>query len=332
MKKKLQVGLLILVMGLSLTGCCLSHEWKDADCVVAKTCAKCGETEGEALGHVWKEADCTTAKTCSTCGETEGTALGHAWKEADCTTAKTCNTCGVTEGEALGHAWVEATLDTAKTCSTCAVTEGTPNKEAVTVAAESFLKAIDEVDREAIESSCMGFVLIDMGMAQLSIEAVEDTFYTAVGIDKAILNEDAQAAVTEYGNFCAEGAVQGYSVDTVTEINGVITVTATIKTFSPEAENPMESEALMSELEDMADEYVEDNMLRLLDVYFDKGEEAVTMQIYNDLIPTILEMCQEAIAEVPVDDIEVVFNMEKIGDKWMVTRVVHREGEGDFLL
>lgn len=40
----------------------MSHEWKEATCAEPKTCAKCGETEGEALGHTWVEATCEEPK------------------------------------------------------------------------------------------------------------------------------------------------------------------------------------------------------------------------------------------------------------------------------
>ena len=101
-----------------------AHSWIDATCTDAKTCALCGETEGDALGHTWTDATCTDAKTCSVCGTTEGDALGHKWTDATCTDAKTCSVCGTTEGEALGHTWTDATCTDAKTCSVCGTTEG----------------------------------------------------------------------------------------------------------------------------------------------------------------------------------------------------------------
>ena len=125
MKKRI-FSILVPVLCLSLlTGCFCKHEtWLDADCVTPKTCAKCGETEGEALGHVWMAATCEAPKTCEACGETEGNAKGHSWVEATCETAKTCSVCNKTEGEALGHTWIDATTETPKTCETCALTEG----------------------------------------------------------------------------------------------------------------------------------------------------------------------------------------------------------------
>lgn len=123
--KKIVLFAIMLSLVLALGACGCKHEtWVAADCVTPKTCAECGETEGEALGHTWKDADCETPKTCSVCGQSEGAALGHSWAEADCENPKTCNTCKLTEGEALGHTWVDATTESPKTCTACGATEG----------------------------------------------------------------------------------------------------------------------------------------------------------------------------------------------------------------
>ena len=124
MKRLYLIVLLVLCMSL-MTGCFCKHEtWNDATCELPKTCAECGETEGEALGHVWMAATCETPKTCEQCGLTDGEAKGHAWKEADCENPKTCTNCSETQGEALGHAWQDATTEAPKTCATCGLTEG----------------------------------------------------------------------------------------------------------------------------------------------------------------------------------------------------------------
>lgn len=124
-KRFLALTALVLVFAMGLSACGCAHEtWTDADCLNPKTCAECGETEGEALGHNWKDADCLTAKTCQRCGTTEGEALGHSWKDATCAAPKTCERCELTEGEALPHTWTDATTEAPKTCSVCGATEG----------------------------------------------------------------------------------------------------------------------------------------------------------------------------------------------------------------
>ena len=107
MKRKIAVIALFVVAMLALSGCQCRHEWTEADCVTPRTCAKCGETEGEALGHDWQNATCAAPKTCARCGETEGKALAHSWKEANYQEPKTCTLCGATEGEPLTPAFVE---------------------------------------------------------------------------------------------------------------------------------------------------------------------------------------------------------------------------------
>ena len=70
------------------------------------TCAACGDhfvdTETAAAGHLWMDAACTEPKTCALCGEIEGDVLGHSFtfqmtaptcEEAGYTTC-TCTNCG----------------------------------------------------------------------------------------------------------------------------------------------------------------------------------------------------------------------------------------------
>jgi len=123
--KKIPLFAMMLALVLVLSACGCKHEtWLAADCVTPKTCAQCGETEGEALGHTWADPACETPKTCTLCGETEGAALGHSWTEADCINPKNCQTCKLTEGEPLGHSWTEATTEAPMTCTACGETQG----------------------------------------------------------------------------------------------------------------------------------------------------------------------------------------------------------------
>lgn len=78
--KKISCGLLCIMLMLVLSACSCKHEWVGATCTEPKTCAKCGETEGEALDHDWgdwkieKKATATEEgtkiSTCARCGET----------------------------------------------------------------------------------------------------------------------------------------------------------------------------------------------------------------------------------------------------------------------
>lgn len=124
--KKTKALIISTVVTFILTGCCMSHEWKESTCTEPKTCTKCGETEGEALGHTWAEATCSSPKTCTVCGETEGKTLAHIWVDATCSTPKTCSVCGETAGEALGHMMTEANYQQPATCEVCGETVGAP--------------------------------------------------------------------------------------------------------------------------------------------------------------------------------------------------------------
>ena len=124
--KKIFMILMALAVLFSLCACkkkC-DHEWVDASCKAPKTCAKCGETEGEKTSHLMKNATCTEPKTCSVCGLTEGEMpTGHNWVEATCTSPKYCTACNAAEGEVPGHKWVDNGKGS-KTCSVCGMDDG----------------------------------------------------------------------------------------------------------------------------------------------------------------------------------------------------------------
>lgn len=62
MLKKVAIVLVVALL-VSLSACGCLHDWTDATCTEAKTCAKCGEVQGEALGHVWQE----NSEICTVC-------------------------------------------------------------------------------------------------------------------------------------------------------------------------------------------------------------------------------------------------------------------------
>lgn len=131
MKKMLLVFLLLALAVFALSACGCQHEWTEASCTAAKTCAKCGETEGAALGHDFSAATCTTAEICARCGETGGESLGHEYGAASCAEPETCSRCGDTQGEALGHTFgqwkPETESDTmTRQCTVCEEAETEP--------------------------------------------------------------------------------------------------------------------------------------------------------------------------------------------------------------
>ncbi len=126
LKRKIVLTLTAFAMCVMFSGCCLKHEWEDATCTTPQTCAKCGETQGEAAGHSWEEATCSAPKTCSVCGKTKGEALDHTWTEATCSAPKTCSVCKATEGEVAPHDFSGASFQVAATCSVCGASDGEP--------------------------------------------------------------------------------------------------------------------------------------------------------------------------------------------------------------
>ncbi len=60
------------------------HSYSKATCTEPAKCS-CGATDGSALGHNWNKATCLKAKTCSRCGLSEGGVASHNYVNNVCT-------------------------------------------------------------------------------------------------------------------------------------------------------------------------------------------------------------------------------------------------------
>lgn len=90
--RKIVLVFTIVIMTVTMSGCCFHHEWSEATCTSARVCLKCGKIEGDPLGHTWISATCTEPMICSVCGETQGNPLGHTYDiDGDDFTCTRCN-------------------------------------------------------------------------------------------------------------------------------------------------------------------------------------------------------------------------------------------------
>ena len=156
------------------------HDWVDADCVLPKTCSKCGDTEGEPNGHeVLKHVTAVDATCeapgnpeywyCEACGmatTVEGQELntpvarmvtgatGHDMADATCTAPSTCkNGCGLTVGEPNGHSYIPSV--TAPTCTAAGYTTYTCGACGDTYVADEVAElGHDLVDVEGKDATC----------------------------------------------------------------------------------------------------------------------------------------------------------------------------------
>lgn len=183
MKRAMFRMLGVLLPMLLLAGCC-AHDWQAATCTVPKTCAKCGETEGEALGHDWQDATCSAPKTCTLCGKTVGTTLEHEageWEieaEADFRSlglrTRSCIHCGETMEEEeyylpvyedgkfalsantfarlCGEAWdgaVESSIEEDGTLCVLFIADDEPVARAVFLDEDGAVLSVDDPDADA---------------------------------------------------------------------------------------------------------------------------------------------------------------------------------------
>lgn len=165
---------LVLLGALCLAGCSHKHVWEEATCDTAKTCKRCGDTQGEALGHLWMGSSCTLPKHCDRCEETEGEANGHTFLLATCVRPEECGVCGETRGEIVPH-----TGEIVGTCDKCGVAQN-----------EELVNRINVKMTEANNYFYVKLFGIDVAVAE-KLTSVNQKVYDATMKPEVLASEDA---------------------------------------------------------------------------------------------------------------------------------------------
>lgn len=193
------------------------------------------------------------------------------------------------------------------------------DKREITETVEAFLGAAENTDYDTVSDYCSENVLSSMGLTALNIADSENHYYEHQEIDRTILSEETQKAVTDYYTFFAQNLIQDYSITEVTYQDGIGTVNATITTFSREATDYMASEAFRTELSDLMNSYQTEHLEELSSIYMKDGEEAMQQAFYNAIIPLIMEKYKSNYDNYESDILSIVLNVEKVNDTWKIT-------------
>ena len=196
---------------------------------------------------------------------------------------------------------------------------GKSNVPVITETAETFLQAMDNADMTIISEKCDSTVLSNLGLEMLDPEYNETDFYTGLGIDKSVLCEDAQASVTAFCEYFSENLVKGYSINEVTEEDGVGYVKATLTTYTDESLADLSGDDFNTQLTNLMTKYQEDNLNALMDIYTNEGENAMLIKIFDDLMPDIMDLMKGNFDSFVAEDVEITLELEEVDGNWMVT-------------
>ncbi len=204
------------------------------------------------------------------------------------------------------------------TCLFATVLTGCGSKKIITQTAETFLQALVNADTATINELCTDTMISKHKLDMLDVASMEAYFYESMGVDKDTLNPEAQTAVTEFCQSTVVETFKDYSIISINTKGQVGTVHASVTGIPTDAGNVLESQEVSDKVNELITTYTESNMASLLEVYAASGEEAMTTQIYNDLIPQMLQIMQESLASIEPSESELIFYVKKINDKWCI--------------
>lgn len=185
--------------------------------------------------------------------------------------------------------------------------------------AESFLQAADNAEIETVLEFCTETALTQMDLDALDPLYSVSSFFSGVGYDRSVFSEETLASVDAFGQYLADAVIQGYTIDKVSEKDGIGYVNATITTFDSDALTGLTDDVFQEELTNLITNYQNEHMNDLSVIYIKEGEDAMLIHILDGTIPEIIDIMQENVESYVLEDIQLTLTLEMINDKWMVT-------------
>ena len=191
------------------------------------------------------------------------------------------------------------------------------NQKAVTEAADGFLTALTNNDREAAAQFASGEFMESDTMLFMEPQHLSDAFYAYMGVDKEDLSEEAVKAVDEYVNELVTRAYQSYEIQDVKVQKDQASVTCKIVL----GYDPDTAVKISEQTEEMIDRYQTEHYDELIDIYIEEGEKAMYRKLYNDLIPIVIGEMHAQIKSGSTSEEKTVLTLSKVDKNWIVTAV-----------
>lgn len=201
----------------------------------------------------------------------------------------------------------------------CSGGAGQQNRTAeIKAAAEGFLNAMQEGDLETMKSYCDESLFAEDGdlNAFASIDNISGEFAEAMGIEADSLSDSTKKDLQVFVDSLMENLVSSYEITEVSESGGIGTVKATINYgFDPEK---MQDIDLDDEIESMAEDYMNEHMSELTEIYSSGGQDAMMASLLEGLMGPVLDRYTEQVLKTGGVSQNCVMNLENEDGKWLV--------------
>lgn len=191
-------------------------------------------------------------------------------------------------------------------------------EETATANAEAFMTAVCEGDFETAKTYCTEDAYKETGLGEL--ENISSRVCKALGTKKSKLSKKAQESLDQLGDMLKNDFAVSYEITEVEESKTGVVVKATV-TYGFDFLEFEKVKVSDKEIDKITDGYLEKHQEKLLEVYKEKGEDAMMNKIMSDLIPKFIDKYSEKIKALGTHSETVQLTIDKKKGKYIITDV-----------
>ncbi len=193
------------------------------------------------------------------------------------------------------------------------------NEEAMKEPVDGFLSSMQAGDLETMQSFADESLFESGGsLAEFNtLQNLDEELASSLGLSVDNLSDETKAEVDNYVKDMLKKMIKDYEITGASQdedTKGTVTAKITFG-FDPEAAGNLD---VNSEMEDMVQKYMQDNMTELTQIYQSGGQNALMIKVLDDLCGDLLKLYTEKVMETGEVTENVYFNVENKDGKWVI--------------
>lgn len=200
---------------------------------------------------------------------------------------------------------------------TVLVFAGCGNKEEAKVkeAADGFMQSLESGAFSDAGKHCTEDVEKELGLSDL--ENLSKVFYTSSGLSKNDLGDKAAKSIDDFTEKIQDNFITKYEIGEVELKDDEATVS--VKTTHGYNPYKLDDIDVDSEVNKIANKYMEKHMDELTNLYVSKGQKALMKKVYADIIPEMLDAFSKKVDETGELKQEIQLKLKKQDDdSWKI--------------
>ena len=195
---------------------------------------------------------------------------------------------------------------------------GNDHSDEINATVDDFMTSMQKADLDGMKEYADPALFEDDGMLSQfnELEEMDEELASSLGMSTSDLSDKTKTIIDKYVKDMMGKMIKSYEIGEITEEKDSAKVNLSVTFgFDP---NKVDSVDVTDEVEKRTNDYMEDNMTELTQVYQSGGQTALMNKVLDDLAEELLQTYEDAVLKTGETTEDTVLTVENRDGKWVI--------------